>query len=113
MFTGDTFLNGTVDEFRIYYGALTASQVATNFAAGPDVVVPILQPPAMDAILSGGNVVLSWPDSAIGFGLESSVSLGAAANWTPVSGTPTDINGKFTMTLSTSGSGPTFFRLRK
>ena len=112
MFTGDTFLNGTVDEFRIYYGALTASQVATNFAAGPDVVVPILQPPAMDAVLSGANVVLSWPDSAIGFGLESTAVLGATANWLPVAGTPTDINGRFTVTIPTAGA-PKFFRLRK
>ena len=34
--SGDAFMNGTVDEFRIYEGALTAAEVAANVGAGPD-----------------------------------------------------------------------------
>ncbi len=36
---GDAFLNGTIDQFSIYDGALAESQIAANFAAGP-VAVP-------------------------------------------------------------------------
>ena len=114
MFTGDSFLNGAVDEFRIYHGALTASQVATNFAAGPNVVVPVQPPPpSLNGSLSASNLVLAWPDTATGFVLESSDALGATASWNPVGGTPNDINGAFTLTIPTSGNAAKFFRLRK
>jgi hypothetical protein len=33
-------MNGTVDEFRIWSGELSSSEVAANFAAGPGVVIP-------------------------------------------------------------------------
>lgn len=36
---GDPFLNGTIDQFSIYDGVLSESQIAANFAAGP-VAVP-------------------------------------------------------------------------
>lgn len=35
-FIGDAFLSGTINEFRIYDGALTDAQVLGNFIAGPD-----------------------------------------------------------------------------
>jgi len=35
---GDPFFSGSVDEFRIYDTALTSTQVAASFAAGPDSV---------------------------------------------------------------------------
>ena len=114
MFTGDSFLNGTVDELRIYYGALDASQVAADYAAGPDVVVPLPQIPTLGVSLSNGNVVLAWPDSDPNFVLEYRDSLGATASWNPVGGTPpTDFNGMFTKTLPASESAARFFRLRK
>jgi hypothetical protein len=36
----DSFFNGSINEFRIYDSALGAAEVAANFAAGPDVVLP-------------------------------------------------------------------------
>ncbi len=36
----DNYINGTVDEFRIYNDAKTAAQIAADFAAGPNAVVP-------------------------------------------------------------------------
>jgi hypothetical protein len=35
-YSGDPAFSGTYHEFRIYDQALTAPQVATSFAAGPD-----------------------------------------------------------------------------
>jgi hypothetical protein len=36
----DPFFNGSINEFRIYDHALSASDAAASFAAGPDAVVP-------------------------------------------------------------------------
>jgi hypothetical protein len=37
LFNADAYLNASIDEFRIYNGALAASQVAVNDAAGPNI----------------------------------------------------------------------------
>ena len=37
--SADPYFNGSVHEFRIYNGALTASEVQQNFSAGPDVTL--------------------------------------------------------------------------
>jgi glucose/arabinose dehydrogenase len=39
-FYGDPDFNGSINELRIYSGSLSASDVANNFAAGPNVLVP-------------------------------------------------------------------------
>jgi hypothetical protein len=36
LFAGDAPLNGSIDEFRIYNGALSAEKVAVNYKNGPD-----------------------------------------------------------------------------
>lgn len=40
LFAGDAPLNGSIDEFRIYDGALGADAIATSFSKGPDAVIP-------------------------------------------------------------------------
>ena len=113
LYTGDGFLNGSITEFRVYYGALTADQIATNYTAGPDVVVPLVSaaPPTLTITISGGNAVLSWPDTATGFTLESVTALGGT--WTTVPGTPSDSAGSFSQSVSLSAASNSFFRLRK
>jgi hypothetical protein len=49
-FTSDTGLNGTIDQFSIYNGALSGSQITANFAAGP---APVPEPSTC-AMLAGG-----------------------------------------------------------
>jgi hypothetical protein len=39
-FTGDNATSGSIDEFRIYANAETSSQIAADFAAGPNQLVP-------------------------------------------------------------------------
>lgn len=51
---GDPYLNGTIDQFSIYDGALSGPQIAADYAAGP-VAVP---EPSTFAILAGGFGVL-------------------------------------------------------
>ena len=47
---GDPYLTGTIDQFSVYNGALTSSQIANNYAAG---TVPVPEP-GTGAILMGG-----------------------------------------------------------
>ncbi len=75
----DPFFNGSLDEFRIWNGALTAAQIAQNYAAGPN-VVPI--PITLQAQLSGKNITLSWTGGSL---LESA---NVAGPDTPVNGNP-------------------------
>jgi hypothetical protein len=59
MFNADPYFTGTVNEFRIYQGALTASAVASDFAAGPNVVTT--PTPSLSIHLGQGAVTISWP----------------------------------------------------
>ncbi|HUA39512.1 MAG TPA: hypothetical protein VMA35_14060 [Candidatus Sulfopaludibacter sp.] len=65
--------------------------------------------PPLNMILSGGNVVLTWPTNIAGFNLESATNLTGAA-WSVVIPAPVVINGLNTVTNPVSG-GRTFFRL--
>src|SRR5204862_4449087 len=42
---------------------------------------------------SAGSLVISWPQSATGYVLKSSNTLGSTAHWQPVSGNSTVVNG--------------------
>lgn len=46
LYAPDAYLNGSIDEFRIYNYALTRNQVLGNFEAGPDTVNTSPSPPA-------------------------------------------------------------------
>jgi hypothetical protein len=39
-YTGDAYMTGTVDEFRIYSAALTDAEILDSFNAGPDAEIP-------------------------------------------------------------------------
>lgn len=39
-FAPDNYVSGTVDEFRIYTDARSAAEIAADFAAGPNVLIP-------------------------------------------------------------------------
>ena len=46
-FGSDPYLNGSIDEFRIYNGALAAADIAQAYSLGPTQVSPSLPPPWM------------------------------------------------------------------
>lgn len=41
LFAGDAPLNGSIDEFRIYNGALSAAAIASSFSNGPNAKLPV------------------------------------------------------------------------
>ena len=68
--------------------------------------------PSLTITASGGNITLTWRNSDIWYGLESTSSL-SPASWSPVSGTPTlDVNSN-TKSLALPVSGTRFFRLKR
>jgi autotransporter-associated beta strand protein len=62
-FPGDPYLNGRVDDFRIYNGALTAEQIATLYAAAPP-AAPLAPASVTAAAESSSAILLSWPPAA-------------------------------------------------
>jgi hypothetical protein len=79
----DNMFSGRYNEFRIWEGAFSEADVAAAYAAGPDQLPVVAPPPTITATRSGSNLLLRWPATATGFGMESTVVLAPAA-WTAV-----------------------------
>lgn len=66
--------------------------------------------PVLTVALSGPQVVLSWPQIATTYHLETTTNLLPQATWTAVTNVPVPLNGQDTVTLPASGL-QRFFRL--
>ena len=84
MYSADPALVGSVSEFRIYQGRLSASQAATSFALGPNLLLTDLK---LSCVSSGHQMVVSWPTNAASFNLQTTSNL-SNPGWHPVPGTP-------------------------
>src|ERR1041384_1220272 len=69
-------------------------------------------PVRLSASKSPGNLTLLWPSYAVGFKLESSSTVGGAAVWSPVIGTPALNQGMWELTLPMPGNA-THYRLKQ
>lgn len=106
----DPYFKGSYNEFRLYDGAMTASQVAASFAAGPDAA---LGRPSLRIVSGGaGALTLRWPAAAVGYKLESSALIGPGANWAPVVGAATPNGADLTFSVN-SASAARYYRLSK
>lgn len=66
LFSADAYALAQIDEFRIYHGALSPTQIAANTAAGPDgptAVAPLAAPLVLTATRQGNQLILSWSDA--------------------------------------------------
>jgi hypothetical protein len=104
-FSGDAYFNGAITEFRMYRGAMQESQVALNFACGPDNpdgcdIGP--QPEIMVGMTPEG-ISYSWPANAVGWMPYTRSSLGAGSQWMQSNETPVESNGTKTLVLPTTG----------
>jgi hypothetical protein len=110
LYSGDAYFNVTLDEFRIYDGALQPEDVAAAQVIGPNALLtPAV---SLSATLSGGDLILTWPVAGSGFTLESSPTLGEDALWTPVPATPSVIGVSNRVSISPTDTA-LFFRLRR
>jgi hypothetical protein len=106
----DSQYNGTIDEFRIYDGALTAQQIAFNHTIGPDLMATPVQ---LSASAANGQITVSWPVAGSGgYSLQSASSIKPPSPWGAVGITPTVVNGRNLVTLPATNSAR-FFRLIK
>jgi hypothetical protein len=106
-FSSDPYFGGRYNEFRIYSGLLSDSDVAADFAAGPDAV-------GVDYVLhqypSGNGLTITWGPAAANLVLQSSPALGADAVWNQVTNVPVLQDGRYDVTVPISGNA-VFFRL--
>ncbi len=101
-----------MDEFRIYNGPLSPGQIKANALLGPNQLVGANTSVSLTAIVSGNNIVLTWPASSALVTLLASPTLGTAANWTEVSTGTLVIDGSnYKWTVPQSGAAQ-YFRLK-
>jgi hypothetical protein len=107
---GDWQFSGTINEFRIWNGAMSLSQVLADYAAGPDEL------PAGALALSitqvGNSIVLSWPGSAVGYAVQTTATLGTGTAWGALPRAPTPVlsNDNYQLTLPVTNQAA-FYRL--
>lgn len=114
LYFSDPFLDGSIDEFRVYNGPLTAGQIAADYVLGPNQLRGTsLAPVTLNVTRSGSNLVFSWPTTSALVVLRASPVLGPGATWTPVavpSGAMTTSGGNYQLTLPMSATTQ-FYRL--
>jgi hypothetical protein len=108
MFDPDPYLTGTVDEFRIYQGALKPSQITADFASGPN-AVPTAGP-KLSIGLTNNTITLTWPSGGNGYILQSSSTV--SGGWANAGLSVTVQNGQNVATDTVSGKAK-FYRLQR
>ena len=111
LYNADPTLNGSINEFRIYNGPLTAAQVAADHALGPNQFIGTSTNVTVGAKINGGSLVITWPTTSALVTLVSSPKLGAGAVWAPVTSPLTVVGGNYQVTLPAT-SATAFFRLQ-
>jgi hypothetical protein len=110
LYTNDAYLTWSLQELRIYNGALSPSDIAASDALGPDQLLSNASPRVSASADGGANLTLSWPLASPDFTLLSSTNL-LSGLWTPVaSASPQMANGEWQMTLPV-GAGACYFML--
>jgi Concanavalin A-like lectin/glucanases superfamily len=106
-FSSDAYFGGSYNEFRIYAGLLSDSDIAADYAAGPDTV-------GVDFVLhdfAGSNsLIITWGPSATNLVLQSSPVLGVGAAWNQVPPVPILQSGRYSVNVPLTGD-TAFFRL--
>ncbi len=108
LYDGDPFGDMTLNEFRIYNGALSPNDVAATQVLGADAVLTTNV--SLTATSAGANVVLAWPVAAGAFNLQSKGSL-TGGTWTNVSAPAAQIVGTQWQVSVPKTGGARFFRL--
>jgi hypothetical protein len=110
LYSSDPHVDLTINELRIYSGALSPAQVVLNDELGPDVLAAP-SAPILSVAIVGGNVVVSWPTNSSGFTLASKGSL-TGGSWNPVGTSPVISGANYQVTLPPTNTAQ-FFRLSK
>ena len=106
----DPGLQGTIDEFRIYNGALTADEIAATQVLGPDQLSSTARP-ASSASATVGGLALSWPVASAGCTVLTTTNP-AAGDWVAAAVTPQLVGSQWQVLLPITGN-TRFYRLQK
>lgn len=109
----DPYLNGQLDEFRIYSVPLTAAEIAATDALGPTQLLSTNRP-ALSLATAPTTLTLTWPLAAAGYTVQVRTNLGLG-NWLTLSSPAPQISGdRWRVTLPVSSGTPViFYRLAK
>jgi len=110
LFAADPYLAGTIYEFRVYQGVLSPKAIALNDAVGPTQYIQLAAKPTVEASLSGGNIVLSWPASDYGFAVQSKSGVTSATTWDTLPDMPALVGTNWQVSLPATETA-TFFQL--
>ena len=110
LYSGDSYFDAGIDEFRIYNGVLHADEITASQVLGPNQLLSFGSP-AINVSLSGSNLTLAWPLSSAGFTLMSRTNL-ASGVWTAVVQAPQIVGNQWQLTVPISGNAQ-FFRLQQ
>ena len=109
----DPYLDGSLDEFRIYNVALSSAEMAATAALGPGQLLST-NSPTIRLAAAGTNLMMSWPVANAGFTVQwrTNLTLGTWANIT--SPMPQIGGSQWQVSLPVSASSPArFYRLVK
>jgi alpha-L-arabinofuranosidase len=111
LYSGDPYPSLSVNEFRIYNGALYASDVAATQVLGPAQLLSTASPP-LAVSSKNGFLTLSWPLAASGYTLLSKTNLSLGA-WHPADApAPQPNGGQWQVTLPMIRTAE-YFRLQR
>jgi hypothetical protein len=112
-FGADPYLNGVLDEFRIYNVALSPNEIAASDALGPNQTLSTANP-SINTAVTPTNLTLTWPLASAGFTLQLRTNL-LFGDWTNVtSPNPQIVGGQWQVTLpAPSNADSIFYRLSK
>jgi alpha-L-arabinofuranosidase len=111
LYSADSYMDVSLDEFRIYNGALHADEIAASQILGPNQVLSIANP-TMSASTAGGNLTLMWPLSSAGFTLLSRTNLISGDWMTVTSPTPQIFGSQWQIIMPAIGNAQ-YYRLQK
>jgi len=111
-YSGDPYLNGSIDEFRICNGELSAAEIAAVAALGPDQLLSTNRPTIIP-VLAGTNLSFAWSLANPGFTLQSRTNL-FFGDWLSVTSPgPLILGSQWQMVVPTPTNRSMFYRLAK
>ena len=111
LYSPDPYPDFSLDEFRIYNGALSASEISATHALGARQVLSSASPLISNQIVDG-NLTLTWPLANAGYTLMSRTNL-ASGNWLPVATPVPQISGGQWQVMLPAAGNIQFYQLRK
>jgi hypothetical protein len=106
MFSADAWLNGSIDELRLYDGRLAPDQIAADYLAGPRALV---SSPVLNFTQSSSDLVFSWPSVTLGFSLQTTTNL-VTGPWTTVVQSPVLESNQWRLSIPLTNAA-SFYRL--